>query len=153
MLMRVKTYVSGWTVVKEVITTATPSAVFGALTMPRHLNKWFTQKARVDLRVGGNYSNLDGDKGRFLQVIPNERLRFTWDNPYHSPNSIVEIVLKRLRGQTIITLIHSGFKRETEFKDYSSKTSGWNWALENLKGYLEGRKILSFEEWLKRTRS
>ncbi len=151
--MSVRTLVSGWTVIKEIAVTPTPSRTFSALTKPSQLNMWFTQGARVNLRVGGTYSNRDGDKGRFLDIVPRERLRFTWDNPSIALSSIVEILLKRIGGQTVVTLIHSGFRRRKDFEHYASKKSGWNWALENLRAYLEHRKVIDYGEWLKKTRN
>ncbi len=148
--MSVRSLVSGWTVIKEIAVSPTPSRTYIALTKPTQLNAWFTQGAKVNLKVGGSYSNRDGDKGRFLDIIPNERLRFTWDNPSYATNSIVEIILKRIRSRTIVTLIHSGFRRREDFEDYVSRKSGWNWALENLKAYLEHKRILDFGEWLKK---
>ena len=147
----VRSLVSGWTVIKEVAISASPRKVFRALTRPSKLDVWFTQGAKVDLRIGGKYSNLDHDKGKFLEITPGERLRFTWDNPEHSPGSIVEVLLKTVRGRTVLTLIHSGFKRKAEFKDYASQRSGWNWALSNLKAHVEGRRVVSFEEWLEKS--
>ncbi len=143
---------SGWTVVKESAISAETRRVFNALTSRRQLNVWFTQEAKVDLRVGGRYSNKDGDRGRFLEVVPNEKLRFTWENPVSYPGSVVEILLKRIRRKTILTLIHSGFKRRRDFEDYASRRSGWNWALDNLKAHLEGRRIRSYEGWLKKNK-
>ncbi len=147
--MSVKSLSSGWTVIKEVSISTSPSRVFRSLTKPSQLNVWFTQGAAVDLGVGGSYRNLDHDKGRFLDIVPNERLRFTWDNRGYAAGSTVEILLKNLGGKTVLTLIHSGFKHKSDFEDYSSRESGWNWALSNLKAHLEGRKIISYEEWLK----
>jgi len=146
----VRTLVSGWTVIKEIVVNPAPLRTFNALTRPRQLNVWFTRDAKVNLRVGGSYSNRDGDKGRFLDIVPNERLRFTWDNPSYGTNSIVEILLKRIKGRTVLTLIHSGFKQRKDFEEYASKTSGWNWALENLKSHLEHRRVTDFGEWLKK---
>ncbi len=147
--LSVKSLSSGWTVIKEVTISASPSRVFGSLTKPSELNVWFTQGAAVDLRVGGGYRNLDHDRGRFLDIVPNERLRFTWDNPEYATGSIVEILLKNLGGKTVLTLIHSGFRHKSDFEDYSSQESGWNWALSNLKAHLEGRKIITYEDFLK----
>ncbi len=146
----VRTLVSGWTVIKEIAVSANPGRVFGALTKPGELDRWFTHGAKVDLRVGGRYSNLDQDKGKFLEITANERLRFTWDNPGASPGSMVEVLLKGLRNETVMTLIHSGFKHKSDFTQYASGKSGWNWALTNLKAHLEGRRIVTYEEWLEK---
>ncbi len=101
--MPVRTLVSGWTVIKEITVSSTPNGTFNALTQPGQLNTWFTQDAKVNLKVGGSYSNQDGDKGKFLNIITNERLQFTWDNPTYATNSIVEIHLKRIKGRTVVT--------------------------------------------------
>lgn len=148
--MPVRSLVSGWTVIKEVVVSASSNKVFRALTRPVELDAWFTQGSKVDLRIGGKYSNLDHDEGKFLEIIPGERLRFTWDNPGYAPGSVVEVLLKTLRGKTVVTLIHSGFRHRAEFEDYASRKSGWNWALSNLKAHLEGRRVVSFEEWLEK---
>ncbi len=105
----------------------------------------------MDLRVGGKYCNRDHDKGRFLEIVPNERLRFTWGNAQHAPGTIVEVLMKNLGGKTVVTLIHSGFKNKRDFDHYSSEESGWNWALSNLKAHLEGRKTLFYEDWMENT--
>ncbi|HZY93757.1 MAG TPA: SRPBCC domain-containing protein [Candidatus Bathyarchaeia archaeon] len=146
----VKSLVSGGIAIKEVSIHVVPSMVFAALTKPSKLNTWFTTGAKVDLRVGGRYSNFDKDAGRFLEIVPNKRLRFTWDNPDHAPGTIVEVVLTRNRGSTIVTLLHYGFSKKTDFEHYSSQASGWDWALYNLKAYLEKKTVVQYEEWLER---
>ena len=148
-----RAFVSGWTVVKEISMSQSPSRIFKAFTTPSQLNAWFTHGAKVDLRVNGRYSNLDGDKGRFLEIVPGKRLRFTWDNPGHAPNSTVEVLLKRIRDRTTVTLIQAGFTKKKDFEHYASQESGWNWALENLRSYLNGRKTTDYEIWLKRHKS
>jgi uncharacterized protein YndB with AHSA1/START domain len=146
----VESLVSGEIAIKEVIIRASPSRVFAALTSPSKLNTWFTSEAKVDLRVGGRYSNADKDTGRFLEVVPKKRLRFTWDNPDHAPGTIVEIVLARNSAETIVSLLHYAFAKKADFKHYSSQVSGWNWALYNLKAFLERKPIVQYEEWLKK---
>ena len=145
----VKSLVTGEIAIKEISIHAPRSRVFSALTNPSKLNTWFTSGARVNLRVGGRYSNADKDTGRFLEVVPNKRLRFTWDNPDHAPGTIVENILTRNRGSTVVSLFHYGFTKKSDFEHYSSRVSGWDWALYNLKAYLEGRPLVQYEEWLK----
>src|SRR5712692_8704144 len=122
--LSVRSLVSGWTVIKEIAVSPTPNRTFRALTEPDQLNAWFTQDAKVNLRVGGNYSNQDGDRGKFLDIVPNKRLRFTWDNPSYGTDSIVEILLKRVRGRTVVTLIHSGLRRERISKNTRRRRQG-----------------------------
>ena len=146
--MTVRTLVSGGLVLKEISIRASTSKVFASLTKPSQLNVWFTTKAKVDLRVGGRYSNADHDQGRFLEILPNERLRFTWDNPDHAAGSIIEIILTRQTAKTLVTLLHHSFRKKSDLEHYSSSTSGWDWALENLRAHLEGRRITQYEKWL-----
>jgi uncharacterized protein YndB with AHSA1/START domain len=146
----VKSIVSGKIAIKEVSIHALSSSVFAALTRPSKLNDWFTSGTRVDLRVGGHYSNADKDTGKFLEVVPNKRLRFTWDNPDHAPGTIVEVVLTRNGANTVVSLLHYGFSRKADFEHYSSQVSGWDWALSNLKAFLERKPLIQYEEWLKK---
>ncbi len=146
----VKSLDSGGIAIKEVSIRSLPSRVFAALTKPAKLNGWFTTGAKVDLRVGGRYTNKDKDTGRFLEIVPNKRLRFTWDNPSHAPRTIVEIVLTKSREGTTVSLLHYGFSKRKDFEHYSSNESGWNWAMFNLKAYLEGKQVVQYEDWLKK---
>ncbi|HEV2120363.1 MAG TPA: SRPBCC domain-containing protein [Candidatus Bathyarchaeia archaeon] len=141
---------SGGIAIKEISIRAVPSGVFAALTKPAKLDTWFTTGSKVDLRVGGSYTNKDKDAGRFLEIVPNKRLRFTWDNPDHAPGTIVEIVLTRNREGTTVSLLHHGFSKRKDFEHYSSNVSGWSWALFNLKAYLEGKPVVQYEDWLKK---
>jgi uncharacterized protein YndB with AHSA1/START domain len=149
----VKSIVSGGIAIKEVSIHSIPSRVFASLTRPAKLDAWFTTGSKVSLRVGGRYSNKDKDTGRFLEIVSNKRLRFTWDNPDHAPGTIVEIILTRKNSGTIVSLLHHGFTKRKDFEHYSSGVSGWNWALYNLKAYLEGKPLVQYEEWLKQKSS
>jgi uncharacterized protein YndB with AHSA1/START domain len=107
----VKSLVTGGIAIRETSIRVVPSRVFAALTKPAKLNAWFTTGAKVDLRIGGRYTNRDRDAGKFLEVVPNKRLRFTWDNRDHAPGTIVEIVLTRKREGTTVSLLHYGLGR------------------------------------------
>lgn len=126
---------------------APQNVCYDAFTLPENLSKWFTTNAKADLRVGGRYSNDDNDEGEFLEVKPNELLRFTWDNKAHCPGTEVKVEFKALdKNKTNITLNHSGLVDEIHLSDMKS---GWSWALESVKQYLETGKILTYDEWEK----
>ncbi len=124
--------------------TATPERVFNAFTKPELLSKWFTTNAKVDLRVGGEYSNDDKDKGVFLESDPPHLLRFTWDNADHCPGTEVRI---EISSDAAVTLTHSKLASEEHVK---GMRSGWSWALDNVKLYLEDGRTEGYEEWLRR---
>lgn len=120
--------------------------VYDAFTDEKLLNKWFTSKCKVDLREGGQYSNGDGDEGVYLEIIPNKKLCFTWDNKDHCPGSMVKIGFETGKDKgTKITLIHDKLKSE---EDVQHMRTGWEWALDSLKAFLETGKAMPFEIWL-----
>lgn len=124
---------------------AAPQRVYEALTAPAELSRWFTTRAEADLRVGGAYSNGDGDRGVFLVLEPPDRLEFTWDNPDHCPGTRVEIRLHRGDGGTLVELIHRSLRSE---QDAEEMRGGWSWALDSLRSYLETGRPISHETWL-----
>ncbi len=61
---------------------APPSAVYECFLDPARLGRWEGGTAEVDARVGGDYrvtiSHDDWVAGRFLELLPNRKLVFTW---------------------------------------------------------------------------
>lgn len=142
--------------VKRVI-NASRSRIFDAWTKPEMMNKWFTggpgrAETSVDLRVGGNYTNemfitgettcegktadeLDGVKsymhtGEYLEIVPPERLVFTWNSP-SVQNTKVTVLLKEVAGGTEVSIIH-----ELPQEQSDGHQKGWTFALEGLDRYL-----------------
>src|SRR5687768_5134318 len=62
-----------------------------AWTDAGELAKWFTDEATIDFRVGGRYSNSDGDTGEYLEIVPEELIRFTWEQPDYAAGGIVTV--------------------------------------------------------------
>ena len=120
--------------VSKTIDASAPKA-YEAFTDPAILSKWFTKKASADLRVGGRYSNSDGDHGVFKVLKPPQRIRFTWENPGHSPGTLVEIRLApKGKAKVSVTVQHMKLKTKRDVKDMKG---GWSWALGSLKSFLE----------------
>lgn len=94
--------------------------IFDCLTTPEKMVKWFyameggQARASVDLRVGGKYViemfNEKGDKhephGTYLEIIPPERLVFTWTTKGYATDSKVTIELFERSGGTELVLTH-----------------------------------------------
>lgn len=97
--------------------------VFRAWTDPEELRKWWgpglftTPSAEVDLRQGGAYRLVmqpaDGDPllltGTFLEVVPPERLVYTWRWEIGVPDlqdSLVTVEFRDVGGSTEIALTH-----------------------------------------------
>lgn len=118
---------------------------FDAFTDPTQLSRWFTEEATADLRIGGRYSNSDGDKGKFLEIDPPRWVKFTWENEKHCPNTIVEVeFVDSSPGRTEIHLTHSSLASKENVEEMKE---GWGWALVSLASYLETGKPVSFKDW------
>lgn len=126
---------------------SSPQTAFDSFLSAEHLVKWFTKKARADLRVGGAYSNSDGDTGEFLTLEPPRRARFTWDNKRHCPGTIVEFTVRPSgNGKVAVRVTHSRLKTA---RDREKMKQGWNWAMDSFKSYLETGQPIPHEVWLK----
>lgn len=131
----------------ERIIESSAEAAYDAFTDPAHLSRWFTTSAQAELIIGGRYSNADGDEGTFLILDPPRLVEFTWENANHCPNTVVTVTFRpSADGRVIVTLEHSHLKSQA---DYNDMNSGWSWALDSLKSYLETGKPISHEEWQK----
>jgi uncharacterized protein YndB with AHSA1/START domain len=125
-------------------TIPAPAArVYDAWLNPAVLARFMTvceggSDARVanDPRVGGSYEIVmrDGDReiphrGTYLELVPHERLRFTWESPHSVEGSVVTITLTPDGDQTRIDLRQDRFASEGA-RDGHIK--GWTAILGNL---------------------
>jgi uncharacterized protein YndB with AHSA1/START domain len=124
--------------------------VFAAWTDPEKIVHWFgpaetvsgSVHADMDVRTGGRYrfrfKTQDGEShevgGEYKEVIPNQRLVFSW--AWHSTperESLVTVTLKPDGDSTMLTLLHERFFDE---KAREGHTRGWTGTLEKLDRYL-----------------
>jgi uncharacterized protein YndB with AHSA1/START domain len=141
---------------REVVITrifdAPRSLVFKAWTEPEHLAKWFGPQdftatiIQSDLRTGGAYHfhmrgpNYDDHwKGTYREVVPPERLAFTWpagstSHPLRPTESIVTVTFEDLSGKTKLTLRHGMFETVAQRDDHQR---GWNSTLDCLAEHLK----------------
>lgn len=130
---------------------ASRTQAYEALTDPKLLSKWFTTRAKVDLRVGGRYSNRDGDEGVFLALAPPRRVRFSWENRNHAPGTVVEINLTpQGGGKVAVRLTHSKLRSK---QDREGMKEGWSWAMDSLKSFLETGAPIRHADWVKARQS
>ncbi|MBN4071035.1 SRPBCC domain-containing protein [Crocinitomix catalasitica] len=120
--------------------------IWEALTQEKEIIKWFLRAARLKVYPGGNYEFHWGtlDKktgkysltmtGKYLDVIPNEKLSFTWN----SSRETATFILKPYHNGTIVCLEASGFQTVGKaLESYIDESRGWTFYLINLKTYLE----------------
>jgi uncharacterized protein YndB with AHSA1/START domain len=100
---------------------ASPAKVYGAWTDPAQIAKWwhpasnYVVHAEADVRVGGRFRVImrtpDGEdhdvSGVYREVVPDERLVFTWAwRSTPERESRVTVALRREGGGTMLTLTH-----------------------------------------------
>lgn len=124
--------------------------VFAAWTEPEKMKRWFAPgdmtvpAAEADVREGGRYRVQMSEGGSdcefhvtggvYREVVPNQRLVFTWQWEGSDQETLVTVEFRPLPdGETELTLIHEGFDNgETRDKH----EQGWNGCLANLAAYL-----------------
>jgi uncharacterized protein YndB with AHSA1/START domain len=129
---------------------ARPEKVYAAWTEPENLMQWFgpakvtpgTTRAELDVRVGGRYrisfnsgdGNYNEVGGVYREVVPNERLVFSW--AWHSTperESLVTVSIKPDGAGTLLTFRHEQFADETARDNHQR---GWTEFFVNLENYV-----------------
>jgi len=115
--------------------------VFRAWSDPAQMVKWWSPKeiecrdVQADVKVGGAYRiQMFSEKGehvaigKYLDVVPNKRLKFTWQwEHYAMPDSTVTVDFEDLGQTTRLTLTHAGLPDQEDVADH---TRGWTSLLE-----------------------
>jgi uncharacterized protein YndB with AHSA1/START domain len=114
--------------------------VWSALTDETALAAWFWPASlhpRASVDAAG-YA-LTGDnlavRGRYLEVAPPHRLRFTWHWDGEDAETVVSIDMSGVDGATELTLRHDGFA-DVDARD--AHITGWTQCLDRLPAYLAG---------------
>lgn len=139
-------------VIKRVFTVPVEK-VYQAWTQPEQMAKWFSSNSRwkspivdTELQSGGRHNitmrHSDGDAfhvvGHYLEIVPNERISFTWkflEGAMGQEESIVTIEFRAITGGTELTLTHEKITDPTE---RANTLEGWNGCLDMLDGYFSG---------------
>ncbi len=96
----------------------------------------------VDLSIGGSYEVQmhpeEGDpyiaQGVYKEIIPNEKLSFTWSWLGDEHESLVTLTFRSLnQSETELTLLHEQFIKEEE---RDSHGEGWVGTLDQLAAFL-----------------
>jgi len=125
---------------------ATVERVFDAWRSSAGVREWFAPgamnvpEAEVDCRPGGRYrivmQDTDGARhivtGEYRDVVPNERLAFTWQWEGTEDVTFVEVDFRAIDGRrSEITLVHTRFADEP-LRDRHRQ--GWGGCLAKLQG-------------------
>jgi uncharacterized protein YndB with AHSA1/START domain len=129
---------------------APPAKVYAAWTDPEKLARWFgparvkpgTERTSIDPRVGGRYRvSFDMEDGQhhevggvYREMVPNERLVFSWAwQSTPERESLVTVLLKPDGDGTLLTLRHEQFFDRTARDGHER---GWTDALDKLENVL-----------------
>jgi uncharacterized protein YndB with AHSA1/START domain len=125
-----------------------PDTVWAALTTAEGLGAWFGDRARIDLRPGGE-ARLEWKEGptadlRIERVEEPRVFGFTW-HIYGLPDddprrTYVEFTLETTGAGTRLTVVESGFAQLPEDAHrtaYDGNTQGWASELGELVDYLD----------------
>jgi uncharacterized protein YndB with AHSA1/START domain len=127
---------------------APPAKVFAAWTDPEKITRWMgpgevkAVSAECDVRVGGRYRWLmrapSGEEhdvgGVYREVVPNEKLVFTWAwKSTPERESLVTILIKPDGDGSLLTLTHEQFFDE-DARDRHQQ--GWAGALDKMEKLL-----------------
>jgi uncharacterized protein YndB with AHSA1/START domain len=126
---------------------ASPERVYAAWTEPEKLKRWFgpeeieTLRADADARVGGRFHivmrGTDGEEhdvsGVYREVVPNEKIVFTWAwRSTPERESLVTVVIKPEGAGSLLTLVHDQFFDEAARDRHEH---GWIGCLDKLERY------------------
>jgi uncharacterized protein YndB with AHSA1/START domain len=124
--------------------------IYAAWTDPARLVQWFgpsqtiegSVRAEMDVRVGGrfcaSFKTDDGEyhevRGVYREVVPNEKLVFTWAW-YTTPEreSLVTVFIRSEGEGAMLTLTHEQFFDEAARDGHKR---GWTGTLDKLERYL-----------------
>lgn len=130
---------------------APPAKIYRAWTDAAKISRWFGPeaaemlRAETDVRVGGRFRIVfrgpDGEEhdvgGVYREVVPNQKLVFTWAwRSTPERESLVTVALKRDGDGTLLTLLHEQFFDEAA-RDRHGR--GWNETLDKLESYVRER--------------
>jgi uncharacterized protein YndB with AHSA1/START domain len=127
---------------------AAPAKVFRAWTEPAQFMTWMhpggsdVVRAELDVRVDGRYVIVyrkpDGNEvevgGRYLEVVPDRKLIFTWVwrySPEHE--SQVTLLLEPDGDATWLTLTHERLADDAQCEDHRR---GWTDGIDSLERYV-----------------
>ncbi len=126
----------------EIKTKVSPQQAWEAWADPAKISQWFVDRAEGKAEAGADiawfFDNFHLELHyKVLEAVPGERYSILWPGPM-PPSGILEVIIERDAGQTLIRLVQSGFREGAEFdEEYEGVASGWHTSLALLREYLE----------------
>lgn len=135
-------------IVIESTLTATAKKVWEALTEPAKMKQWYFDIENFNAELGHEFQFVAGDDEKkylhlckITQVVPFEKLTYTWRYDGYLGSSIVTFELLDEGEQTRLKLTHEGLDSfPASNPDFAKENfvAGWNEIItSSLKGFLE----------------
>jgi uncharacterized protein YndB with AHSA1/START domain len=144
---------------REILIEATPEVVWGVITEPEQISRWFSDAADVEGRAGadGTLTWRPGGRGghkeadmvvpiRVVEAEPFRRFSFRWNHPHGegpdaSNSALVEFSLAEEDGATRLTVLESGIGAVTHDEQSRARyleehERGWVKHLGELRDYV-----------------
>jgi uncharacterized protein YndB with AHSA1/START domain len=126
----------------EIKTSAAPQQAWEAWADPAKISQWFVDRAEGKAEAGGDIKwffdkfNMEL-RYKVLEAVPGERFAILWPGPMPPPG-ILEVIIEREGGETLIRLVNSGFREDAQLnEEYEGVVSGWHSSLAILREYVE----------------
>jgi uncharacterized protein YndB with AHSA1/START domain len=122
--------------------SASPEAVFSALTSATALREWFCNLAIFEGRKGGRYYFAWNSgfyaSGEVVKFDPGRKLALTWNGRGEPAPTTVKIGVAAKKNGTAVTVAHEGVGTGKKWAGSIEEiTDGWEKSLENLQSVLE----------------
>ncbi len=147
---------------REVLIEAPPEVVWGVITEPDQISRWFSDAAEVEplagasgaliWRAGGRGASNEADATYAIRVVsaePYRRFCFRWNYPEGAEpdernSALVEFILTEEPGGTRLRVIESGIDAVTRDDDEEAKyreghERGWDKHLGELLDYVASK--------------
>lgn len=124
---------------------APPETVYRYFTESSRWVQWQGVDSVIEPRPGGELvmtmPNGAVARGRFLELVPNEKVAFTWgwdDHPTIPPgSSTVEVEITEVEGGSLVTLTHHDLPED----EVPLHLAGWQRYIPRLAAVSEGRQV------------
>ena len=135
---------------REVVIDAAPEDVWAIVTEPRHVARWLSDEAEIDLRPGGamllTWHGHGAYRARVETVDPPRAFAFRWllrEPGEPGDGTLVRITLAPEGAGTRLRVVESGFQRlswaeEDKARYADENAQGWIRELDELRDYATG---------------
>jgi uncharacterized protein YndB with AHSA1/START domain len=133
-------------VIEETV-DASAKKIWEAITDNDQMRKWYFDISSFKPQLGFEFQFEGGSDAqtyihlcKITEIIPEEKLQYSWRYAGYQGNSLVTFELFSEGEKTRIKLTHEGVETFPEGRDFSKEsfTNGWNYIIGNrLKEYVE----------------